>query len=332
MFHDPMVVAQEKMTKVCVFLEQHSLPPTPLNYQVAYTYISKSHTQLNQTLDYAIRQKYTIDSIFIEQLYFEHLNRNHDTEANMLKNVEGVVANLSNSAQQSQQSVSHFVNQVSVCINSLDEHNVTKTKHALEELSKHTEVILQQHRKFKDMLKKTHLLQREAKAQLAKLRREQLIDVQTGLYKRHYLNQQAQLWISQDKPLCAISIQINNLDEFSEDLGDLVSEIVLSRVAKKIQKYVFESGLPGRTAKDEFIVLMANIEPETANIIAEKIRVGVEKLKFVSSKSTKALPKVDLSFGIAKRSDEGSFNALARKAAHAAHKAQSLQQSSFIAI
>ena len=79
MFHDPMVVAQEKMTKVCVFLEQHSLPPTPLNYQVAYTYISKSHTQLNQTLDYAIRQKYTIDSIFIEQLYFEHLNRNHDT-------------------------------------------------------------------------------------------------------------------------------------------------------------------------------------------------------------------------------------------------------------
>ena len=86
---------------------------------------------------------------------------------------------------------------------------------------------------------------------------------------------------------------------------------MLNRVAKKIQKYVFESGLPGRTAKDEFVVLMSDIEPETANIIAEKIRVGVEKLKFVSSKSDKNLPKVDLSFGIAKRNDEENFNALA---------------------
>ncbi|ALO43684.1 diguanylate cyclase [Pseudoalteromonas phenolica] len=332
MFHDPMVIAQEKMTKVCMFLEQHHLPPTPLNYQVAYTYISKSHNELNQTLDYAIRQGHNIDSIFIEQLYFEHLNRSHEMEASMLKNVDGVVTNLANSAQQSQRSITNFAEQVSICVNSLDEHNIAKTKHALTQLAKHTEVILQQHKKFKETLQKTRLMHREARQQLTKLRKEQLIDVQTGLYKRHYLNQQAQLWITQDKPMCAISIQINNLHEFSEDFGDLVSEVVLNRVAKKIQKYVFESGLPGRTAKDEFVVLMSDIEPDTANIIAEKIRVGVEKLKFVSSKSDKNLPKVDLSFGIAKRNDEENFNALARKATHAAHKAHSLQQSAFIAL
>ena len=332
MFHDPMEIAQEKMTKVCMFLEQHRLPPTPLNYQVAYTYISKVHSELNRTLNYVIRQNYSIDSIFIEQLYFEHLNHTHDTEAAMLKNVDGVVTSLANTAQQSQRSISNFTEQVNICVNSMDEHNITKTKHALTQLSKQTDIILQQHHKFKEMLQKTRMMHRDAKIQLTKLRKAQLIDVQTGMYKRHYLNQKAQLWISQDKPICAISIQINNLHEFTEDFGDFVSEVVLNRVAKKIQKYVFESGLPGRAAKDEFVVLMSDIEPDTANIIAEKIRVGIEKLKFVSSKSEKNLPKVDLSFGIAKRNNESNFNTLARKATRAAHKAHSMQESTYIAL
>ena len=77
--------------------------------------------------------------------------------------------------------------------------------------------------------------------------------------------------------------------------------------------------------------MLADIDPETANVIAEKVRNGVEKLRFVSSKSGIKLPTIDLSLGIAKHSDEKDFNKLARKASNAAHKARSLGQSSFIA-
>lgn len=331
MFHDQMIVAQEKMTKVCVLLEQHQLPPTPLNYQVAYTYVSKSHNALNKSLDEAIRQGHTIDNIFIEQLYFEHLNRNHETEANLLKNVDGVVTNLATSAQHSQRSISNFSEQLSICVNNLDEHNVAKTRQALKQLSKHSEVLLQQHKKFKEVLQKTRLMQRDTKKQLTQIRKQQLIDTQTGLYKRHYLNQQAQIWIDQQKPLCAISIQVNNLEDFTEQYGDVIGEAVLSRVAKNIQQYVFESGLPGRTGKDEFVVLMSDFEHDTPSIIADKIRLAVEKIKFVSTKSEVKLPKVSLSFGIAKHKEEKDFNSLARKATLAAHKAQSLQQSYYSA-
>ena len=59
-----------------------------------------------------------------------------------------------------------------------------------------------------------------------------------------------------------------------------------------MKKYVQESGLPGRTSKDEFTILLADIEPETANLIAEKVRNGVEKLRFVSSKNGTKLPVV----------------------------------------
>ncbi|MFC3034277.1 GGDEF domain-containing protein [Pseudoalteromonas fenneropenaei] len=330
MFHDPMAVAQDKMTQVCLFLEHHHLPPTPLNYQVAYTYVSKTITALNQAIDRAALQNDTIDSIIIEHLYFEHLHPSHSQETAMLKQVDTVIASLSSQAQHSERSVSQFAAQLSVCVHQLDEHNVAKTKRALAELNKHTQALLLQHRQFKQELAKARQLQQKNLQQLNELRRQHMLDPQSGLYKRHYLNQQTQLWLGQDKQLCAIAIQVDNLDEFCQDYGDVVGEVVLNKVAKQIHKYVKDSGLPGRTSKNQFTVLLADIEPETANIIAEKVRNGVEKLKFISSKNNLNLPPVKITLGIAKHQAEQDFNALARHAACAAHKAQALGQACYI--
>ena len=72
MFHDSMAIAQEKMTKVCVFLERYTLPPTPLNYQVIYAYTSQTNLKLNKALDRAIAVEDNIDSVLIEQYISKH--------------------------------------------------------------------------------------------------------------------------------------------------------------------------------------------------------------------------------------------------------------------
>lgn len=329
-FHDPMAVAQEKMTKVCLFLEQHHLPPTPLNYQVTYTYISKSDPDLNAALDRILNSGQKIDSIYLEQLYFEHINQGHQEEAAMLKNVDDMLSTLQSSSQSSQRNISQFSEQLHHCVHSLDEHNIKQSKRALQLLSKQTDALLQHHAHFKETLKKARITHQKTQQQLLKLRKQYIIDLQTGMYKRHYLNQQTQQWLKQQKSICAIAIQVENIHEFSDKYGDAIGEVVLNRVAKKIQKYVFESGLPGRTGKNEFTVLLPDIEPDTALVIAEKVRKGVEKLKFVSSKSPLELPSVELSVGIVKQQNERDFTALARKASQAAHKALILKQEYYI--
>ena len=91
MFHDSMAIAQEKMTQVCMFLERYALPPTPLNFQVVYTYVSQANKKLNKTLDRAISTDENIDGVLIEQLYFEFLNVGHNTQVSMIQNVDGVI-------------------------------------------------------------------------------------------------------------------------------------------------------------------------------------------------------------------------------------------------
>lgn len=331
MFHDSMAIAQEKMTKVCIFLEHHVLPPTPLNYHVVYTYVSQANTNLNTTLDRALAQGQEIDCVYIEQLYFDYMDHAHKAETSMVRNVDGIINSLSRSANSTEKDIIRFASQVSDCVHSLDENNVSQSRQALETLNKQTAHLLTQHKQFKQELIKAKRLQEKTQQQLVQLRKQHITDQQTGLFKRHYLNQQTQLWLDQNKSVCAIAIQIDNLDHFIDNYGDVIGEVILSKVAKQIQKYVFESGLPGRTSKDAFTILLADIDPETANVIAEKVRNGVEKLRFVSSKNGIKLPTINLSLGIAKHQDEKDFNNLARKASNAAHKARSLGQSSFIA-
>lgn len=331
MFHDSMAIAQEKMTKVCIFLEHHALPPSPLNYQVVYTYVSQSNLKLNAALDRAIAQKKPIDSIFIEQLYFDFMEQGHKMKTAIVRNVDSVLGTLTRNANNNEQNIVRFTEQISDCVHAIDENNLEQTRHALKMLSKQSEHLLAQHRQFKQEIATAKALQDKTQKQLTQLRKQHITDEQTGLYKRHYLNQQTQLWLGQRKAVCAIAIQIENLEHFINNYGDVIGEVILNKVAKQVQKYVLESGLPGRTGKDEFTILLADIEPETANLIAEKVRNGVEKLRFISSKNGTKLPAIHLALGIAKHQDEDDFNSLVRKASLAAAKAKSLGQSSFIA-
>ncbi|MBQ4834492.1 GGDEF domain-containing protein [Pseudoalteromonas sp. MMG010] len=326
-----MAIAQEKMTNVCLFLERHTLPPTPLNYQVAYTYISKINPNLNSSIDRALATNNKIDCVFIEQLYFEFINIGHNTEVNLIKNVDHVITSLSKNAQVTSHKITEFAGHVRECVHTLDENNIKQSKQALLELNKQTAVLLAQHKQFKQQLQRAVQLHSKSKEQLSKLRKLHTIDLQTGLYKRHYLTQQTQLWTHQEKSVCAIAIHIDNLDDYNHNFGDSVTEVILNKVAKQVHKYVLQSGLPGRTAQDQFTVILADIDSETANIIAEKVKTGVEKLSFKSAKNGQSLPPISLSLGIAQQSESEAFNQLARRASLAAYKAKSLGESSFTA-
>ena len=329
MFHDPMAVAQEKMTQVCLFLEQHHLPPTPLNYQVAYIHISAANAELDAAIEQAVKSKTKIDSVFVEQLYYQFIDQGQKVQSQLLEGVDSLMTQLQGDTEASQKHVTQFAQQISHCVHNLDEHNIAKSKRALTTLTKQTELLLKQHKQFKQALLKSRQDYQQSQKLLKELRKQHLLDSQTGLYKRHFLQQKVELWQSQQKTVCALSVQVENLDDFVSRFGDMVGEVVLNRIAKSLKRYVVESGLPGRTGKQEFTVILADIDLYTADVIAEKVRKGVERLKFVSAKGKVPLPNVALSLGIAQLAPEQDFNALVKRAGYAAQKAQSLGQSCY---
>ena len=114
------------------------------------------------------------------------------------------------------------------------------------------------------------------------------------------MSQYIEQWHHQDpnKTIAVIVVNINQLSEFSQRFGSLLGDVILSKIANKISSYVTNSGIPVRTGGDEFLILLPEVEKNTAIEIAEKISLGVEKLRFVSVQTGIRLPKMSVSLGV----------------------------------
>ena len=105
-------------------------------------------------------------------------------------------------------------------------------------------------------------------------------------------------------------ISVDHFKTFSERFGALIGDVILSKIAKKVASYVDDSGLPVRSASDEFILLLPDVDGDIASEIAEKIKQGVAKLRFVSVQSGVRLPKMSISCGISEMKNQESLNKL----------------------
>ena len=88
---------------------------------------------------------------------------------------------------------------------------------------------------------------------------------------------------------------------------------MLSKVANKVSSYIDDSGLAVRSGSDEFIILLPDLSTNNANEIANKIYQGVEKLRFVSSKSGIRLPKLTVSTAVGQFKVAEEANSIIKK-------------------
>ena len=181
-----------------------------------------------------------------------------------------------------------------------DSNNRHKITSAIQEIEKASRSFKQKQQQLSKQLliSKKHSL--SLQNELAEVKKEIYLDPLTGLYNRKALNKHIDQWTNEDpnKNIAAIVVNIDQLTQVSNKFGSLISDVLLSKIANKVGSYVGESGLPIRSGHDEFLILLPEVERNIAGEIAEKIRQGVEKLRFVSSKSGVRLPKMTISMGV----------------------------------
>ena len=136
--------------------------------------------------------------------------------------------------------------------------------------------------------------------ELEQVKQQRLLDPLTGLYNRFAMQNQIDLWFSEQpsRRVAAIAINLDHFSRFNQQYGATIGDVILSKVARKISSYVQSSGLPVRSGGEEFLILLPDVDLRSASEIAEQVRRGVEKLRFVSSRSKKTLPKVTISLGV----------------------------------
>jgi len=139
----------------------------------------------------------------------------------------------------------------------------------------------------------------KAKGQLAQLA---VTDGLTGLYNYQYFKHKLQQEIMRSKryglPISLLMMDIDYFKLYNDYFGHPLGDRVLKRFAKLLQENVRQVDLLARYGGEEFALILPGTGKESAKLVAEKLRLLVEKSYFPLSEK---LPsgKVTMSIGVA---------------------------------
>lgn len=322
--HDSITQAEAKLTRTLKLLAKWRLPATPINYAIGYEYIGEKNMPLIAKIDQHLFNHKHLDNYLIEELYQEYVLGQSEFRDEMFDDVAAVTGKVKDiclkSTVQSQQLIASIDNNVA----HLESDNENTRLQAVTKLKQQSLRFREQQQQLAQSLLKSQQQADALRKELAEARKEIYLDPITRLYNKKALNKHFDAWITDnpDKQIAAVVINVDHFQEFSNKFGSLIGDVILSKIANKVSNYVGESGLPVRTGHEEFLILMPDVEVAVAGEIAEKIRQGVEKIRFISSKSGIRLPQMTISLGVSEFTQRESLRSLVHRSKKALFSAQ----------
>ncbi len=300
MYQDSIDQASEKAALAIAFLQRHRLAAHPVNYTVSYDYITGVNAELCHAIEQKLLSKIDFDDFIMAELYSHYIVPASKENERLVQSMHKMVNQLAQTSESAASSLDEYIEVLDASLVSLKQHNPTQARETIHQVLTATYEARGQHKKLQEALYQSTEQSHQLRTELENLKKNRQVDPLTGLYNRMAMQEHVDLWLT-DNPgrrIAAIAVDLDHFRQFNQDYGSTIGDVILSKVAKKISAYVQESGLPVRAGGEEFLLLLPDVDLRTAGEIAEQIRRGVEKLRFVSSRSKRALPKVTISLGV----------------------------------
>lgn len=276
------------------------LAPSPINYAVSYEFVSQSNQALISAIKYQLSTGKKLDNFYIEAVYQQFILGQSKFRDEIIDDLDDLLTTIKTNSDQSTTSVNHFISELDANLNDLKSGQKDKVTQACNKLTKATNQFKTKQQVLAKQLQDVEKNNQQLKTELAEAKKELYLDPLTGLYNRQAMSKHIEAWFKEDpnKDVAAIVINVEQYTQITQRFGSLIGDVLLSKIATKIESYVDTSGLPIRTGGDEFLILLPEVNDHIAKEIGEKIKEGVGKLRFVSSKTGVRLPQMTIAMGV----------------------------------
>ncbi|WP_018691300.1 diguanylate cyclase domain-containing protein [Algicola sagamiensis] len=298
-FNSSLEKSHEISKATIAFLHEHQLPTDPVHYTVAYRYISGDNVELQNLIQQRLEYDLPIDYYFIQELYHRFCQSPQKAETSFFEEIYDDTSGLGTEVELRKEELAHYLDALDKGLIGLDENHMETSREVISHLIDETLVVKESQRMYRDRLSQSGLFYQDFLSQIDAIKQKELMDPLTGLYNSNAMEIYVKEWLEEDphRQICAISLDIQDLYSFSKRYGTSVGEVILNSIANKIRDYVKDSGFPVRMGGKEFIILLPDVSVESGLEIADLIQRGVGKLRFISSKTRKHLPRVQVTIG-----------------------------------
>jgi len=128
------------------------------------------------------------------------------------------------------------------------------------------------------------------------------VDELTRLHNRRYLGNYLKREFDRSresgKALSLVVLDVDHFKNVNDTHGHAVGDEVLMELARRIKELTRSSDLPARYGGEEFVVVMPETNPDVAQNVAERLRMGIADEPFVLPRSGLSL-EITISIGVA---------------------------------
>jgi diguanylate cyclase len=322
----PIDKAKALAAQAIDMLVSHGIPPTPLNYSVAYEYFGGASAELHQALDDYLRSGKGLDELLLRDLYDKHI------ASDRFKHLRGMGNDLQNILHNLMQSVDEAGDGATVFGQTLDENigqlgsdiGPVALRSIAANILSATLDARARNNDLRQRLESTREETESLKAELERHRREALIDPLTDLFNRRAMDAHLEELMATEAG-DAVSVLMMDIDHFkriNDTYGHAVGDVVIRNVAEIIRKCIRGDDIAVRYGGEEFIVLLPSTLLDVAVRVAESIRSRIESLRLVRRHDNFSLAPFTISLGVATRRHEDTPASLIQRADEALYQSK----------
>lgn len=299
---------------------------TPINYALAYYYVSGDDIDLNARLDnlFLSWSDTTAKAIFFEFIGPKIPQQDEQLQQSLLSTVAhilGLVIDLSDESALSNEALTKSLETLAASkdpkvILDTASQIVAETRSFVNK-TKHFEKLLQERSN-----QITHLHR-----QLDKARKQATVDALTGLQNRRGFDETlvGLLHTSTAKSHHALLLlDIDNFKNVNDSFGHLVGDKILIGVANQLTTKMRGNDYLARFGGEEFAIILKDTPLQGALTVAETLRKSIEKRQWRKTKAGKEIGQITISIGVAAIQFNEPFNDLLERCDAALYQAKSL--------
>ena len=196
------------------------MPATPINYAVAYQYVSEKTPSLNLAIDSHLKEVGKPDSFTIEHFYAEFVQGQSLFRDGIIDDMDDVLTGMQRDCLQSSLSTQNIVNGMEQDIEFLESGNPEEIKMAAVRLKKASQALKSQQQSFAEQVLASQQKTKSLQSELETVKQDIYFDSITGMYNRKGLNKHFDAWITEkpDRQIGALVIDVDHFHQFSEKI------------------------------------------------------------------------------------------------------------------
>lgn len=302
-YHETPEQANEHLRITLAFLGKHGMPPTPLNYTLAYEYLLARDQELVGIMDEALA-KGPIQRDMALALYCRYIL---DNDSQRLEEVRGEIRELlmetMSSVSQASQNTAESASSLTAKSERINvKSSVDELKTIISEVVKETQHIAHNSNSLKQMLDDTRHEIDNLREELDRTRQQATTDALTGLFNRHGFETSLQLSCTEashrKSPLSLLIIDIDHFKHINDTYGHLSGDKVLRNVGTILSANIKGKDTVGRFGGEEFAVILPGTTLENARQLGEILRLNIERSKLRSTANAEEIVQVTVSVGV----------------------------------